>query len=108
MYLILHKYVDAVTHVMSKMPDYKLVGGYDARDALSEFYKLKPYPGIDSTMFDTIVRKIDLEHAVALHNALRPNLTITAIYQMSDKAVYIEDVVEVRGIEEDRSEGELS
>ena len=108
MYLILHKYLDPVTHIQTKMPDYKFIGGWDAKDALSEFYKQKPYPGIDSTMFDTIINKIDLEHAVALHNALRPTLTITAIYQVSDKAEYIAETVKVGEIEEDRSENELS
>lgn len=97
MYLILHKYLNPVTHAMCDTPAYKLISAWDAKDALVEFYYQHLDPRIDRTMFTTIINKIDLECAVALHNALKPDFTIVAMYQVYDNAVYIEDVVKENG-----------
>ena len=105
MYLILHKYINHETKITDKAIHYKLIAAWDTKSALVEFYKHNEYFGIDETMFSTIIDKIDLKSAVALHNALRPNRTIVAIYEVTNEAKYISDYAkDIQAISSDEND----
>lgn len=93
MYLVLYRYKSTGTEgcsVVSKRVDHELIHGWDAKDALEVFYSTHEYPSIDRAMFRTLIAKIDLAEAVALHNALIPSFYIVAIHNCDDKALYDE------------------